>query len=64
MNKLLNTQFGEILTQIKNAKQKAYQQVNSNLIELYWNIGKYVSKQVETANWGKSIVSELAILLK
>ena len=60
MNKLLNTQFGEVLTQIKNARQKAYQQINSNLIELYWNIGKYVSKQVETANWGKSIIIDLA----
>jgi len=60
MNKLLNTQFDEILTQIKNAKQKAYQQINSNLVMLYWNVGKYISRKIVSEQWGKSIIEDLS----
>jgi molybdenum cofactor biosynthesis enzyme MoaA len=37
-------QFAEILQQIQQAKQRAFQQVNTVLVELYWNIGDYISK--------------------
>ncbi len=30
------------------------------MIELYWNVGKYISLKVETEEWGKSIVNDLA----
>jgi predicted nuclease of restriction endonuclease-like (RecB) superfamily len=52
--------FTEILLQIKQARQKAYTQVNTTLIELYWNIGKIISQKVHHAGWGKGIVTELA----
>jgi predicted nuclease of restriction endonuclease-like (RecB) superfamily len=54
------TNFNEILSTIQNSKQKALQQVNSTLIELYWNIGKYISTKTIKENWGKSVVKELA----
>ena len=53
-------QFADILGQIQSAKQKAYTQINRTLVELYWNIGKYVSTQVAKAQWGKSTVEQLA----
>ncbi|VAW46032.1 hypothetical protein MNBD_GAMMA04-890 [hydrothermal vent metagenome] len=53
-------QFASILGQIKSAKEVAYQQINKTLVELYWNIGKYVSAQVEKAGWGKNTVAQLA----
>lgn len=56
----LQKQFLEITTLIANAKQKAYQAVNRELVSLYWNIGEYVSQQVEAKAWGKSVVSELS----
>ena len=31
--------FNEILSQIQTSKQKAYAQINTTLVELYWNIG-------------------------
>lgn len=34
--------FDDILNMIYSAKQKAEFQVNSTVIELYWNIGEYV----------------------
>ncbi|ERP30982.1 PDDEXK nuclease domain-containing protein [Chitinivibrio alkaliphilus] len=52
--------FHPVLTQIQQAKQKAYQEVNAVLVELYWYIGSYISQQVKTSSWGKNIVEELA----
>jgi hypothetical protein len=54
----LKQQFTEITTLI--AKAKAYQAVNKELVNLYWNVGDYVSKQVSAQAWGKSVVKELA----
>lgn len=34
--------------------------VNTELINLYWNIGKYISEQVARQAWGKSVVLQLA----
>lgn len=61
MDKLVNQQdFVDILIQIKQAKQKAYAQINITLIELYWNIGRMISQKVSSATWGKGVVTELA----
>lgn len=62
MSKELQQQpsFQTVLQQIQTAKQKAYKKVNSVLVELYWNIGKHISKQVQSKQWGKSVVEELA----
>ena len=43
-----------------SAMQKAEYQVNSTIIELYWAIGEYVSKQIEVNGWGKSTVKALS----
>ena len=48
--------FDDVLGMIYSAKQKAEYQVNSTIIELYWAIGEYVSKQIEVNGWGKSTV--------
>ncbi len=53
-------QFSEVLNTIKSVREKVYKQVNASLIQLYWDIGKYVSQKVEKENWGKSIVQELS----
>ncbi len=52
--------FSEILQHIRQARQKAFAQVNTALIELYWQIGKTISHKVQTQAWGKGVVSELA----
>ena len=56
--------FSEILNQIQTAKQRAFQQANTLLVELYWNIGQYISRQVEQAGWGKGVILELAGFIK
>ena len=52
--------FDDILNMIYSAKQKAEFQVNSTVIELYWNIGEYVSNKAESDGWGKSTVKALS----
>jgi predicted nuclease of restriction endonuclease-like (RecB) superfamily len=52
--------FAKVYSMIAEAQSKAWRQVNKTLIELYWNIGQYVSDRVATNGWGKSIVEEMA----
>lgn len=60
MNEIIKNDFDVVLSYIKSTKQKVYSQVNSSLIELYWNLGKIISEKVKQEEWGKSVVSELA----
>ena len=60
----LESQFTEVLQQIQRAKQKTVQQVNRALVELYWNVGGYISGQVDKAGWGKSTVEVLAAYIQ
>lgn len=53
-----------MLNQIQTAKQQVYQQVNKTLVQLYWNIGQYISLQVKQANWGKGIIVDLALFIQ
>jgi predicted nuclease of restriction endonuclease-like (RecB) superfamily len=52
--------FNEVLALIQSAKQQAIQAVNTQLIELYWQVGAYISRKLEKAEWGDSVVSQLA----
>ena len=52
--------FNEVLALIQSAKQQVMQAVNTQLIELYWQVGAYISRKLEQAEWGDSVVSQLA----
>ncbi len=52
--------FSQILRQIQASRQKVFAQVNTALIDLYWQIGKIISEKVQQSTWGKGVVSELA----
>ncbi len=53
-------QFLEVRTLIQKSKNKALKSVNTILVDLYWNVGKYVSVKLECSEWGKSVVKELS----
>lgn len=57
-------EFLHVISLIQTAKQNAFSAVNKELIALYWAIGEYICKKVEGAEWGQSIVSELAAYIK
>lgn len=61
---IITKDFETILRQIHTSKQKAYQEVNKVLIDLYWNIGAYISQKCIKEGWGKSVVEELADFIK
>jgi len=52
--------FDDILLMISAAREKAILAVNSQLIELYWNIGNYISDRVNSSEWGKGVVTNLS----
>jgi len=52
--------FNSILTLIKTAKDHIVKTVNTEIIDLYWQIGKEVSEKVNNGGWGKSVVEELS----
>jgi predicted nuclease of restriction endonuclease-like (RecB) superfamily len=52
--------FNEVLALIQGARQQAIQAVNTQLIDLYWQVGGYISRKIERAEWGDSVVGQLA----
>src|SRR5579862_8261095 len=52
--------FANVYSMITDAQSRAWQQVNKVLIELYWNIGRYVRNKVEKDGWGKGVVEALS----
>jgi predicted nuclease of restriction endonuclease-like (RecB) superfamily len=52
--------FDEVISIIENAREKAFLAVNRELINMYWDIGKYLSRRVSDDGWGKSVVKEFS----
>ncbi|WP_394363651.1 PDDEXK nuclease domain-containing protein [Flavobacterium hydatis] len=61
---MIQEQFTVIIQLIKQSRSKAIAAVNTEMINLYWNIGQYIHNRIETAEWGKSVVKELADFLQ
>lgn len=59
----MDSQFQNIIQLIQQARSNALKTVNTELINLYWNIGAHISQKVEASEWGKSVVKELAIFI-
>ncbi len=58
----------ELLSEIKqnvvNSRIQAVKSVNTELVSLYWNIGKLILERQKENGWGKSIVEKLSIDLQ
>lgn len=59
----LQADFLPITRLIADARQRAYQAVNRELVSLYWNIGEYLHTQVSAKAWDKAVVQELAAFI-
>ena len=67
-NNVVNENDSEIVYKnikalILNARKKVYIQVNNEMLNLYWNIGKIImniQKGQKRASYGKSILQELS----
>jgi predicted nuclease of restriction endonuclease-like (RecB) superfamily len=59
----LQSGFADVAQLINSARGKAMQAVNAQLIELYWQVGAYISRKIERGEWGEGVVPELATYL-
>ncbi|HCS20840.1 MAG TPA: hypothetical protein DIW47_09825 [Bacteroidetes bacterium] len=60
----MDNRFTDIVQLIKQSRTDAIRAVNTELINLYWNIGKYIIEKLEKSEWGDSVVTELAQLIQ
>ncbi len=56
--------FERIIKIIERAKSRAIRAVNAEMIDMYWQIGKYISEKTRNDGWGKNIVQDFAEYLK
>lgn len=52
--------FTEVVALIAASKERTLQAVNTALVELYWQIGEYISHKIASAEWGDGVVTQLA----
>ncbi len=52
--------FAEVVAMIQAARGRALAAANSELVDLYWQVGAYISHKLETAAWGEGVVEALA----
>lgn len=55
-----NQDFEHIFTLITDARNRVYSKANSELVLLYFNVGKIVSHKVSSGKWGENTVQQLA----
>jgi len=56
----IETSFAEVVGLIEQARLRAYQAFNSELVGLYWRIGEHISAKLASAVWGEGVVDRLA----
>lgn len=59
-----NNDFESIIAIIEQSKARAIRAVNAEMIEMYWQIGKYISEKANNDGWGKGVVQDFANFLK
>jgi predicted nuclease of restriction endonuclease-like (RecB) superfamily len=52
--------FSHIKSLIDAARNQAFRAVNAALIQLYWNLGRYISQQMAEARWGDRVIEQLS----
>ena len=53
-----NNQFSEIISIIDSARSRALKAVNAELIQMYWDVGQYLSVLCAKASFGDKVIDE------
>jgi len=56
----IDNSFDEIKGLIDQARNNALQSINIHLIQLYWNIGAFISDKLAVSQWGEKTIEQLA----
>lgn len=52
--------LGELKNRVRAARANALRTVNTQLIELYWSIGRTILERQEVEGWGSGVMGRLA----
>ena len=52
--------FQQVLTIVNEARSRALRAVNAEMIQMYWNVGEYLSKLCADASYGDKVIPEVA----
>lgn len=52
--------FSEIIKIIKQARERALKSVNAEMINMYWQIGEYLSELCKDSSFGDEVIDEVA----
>ena len=58
--KEVNSAFSQVTDIIETAKNSVYKKVNEELINMYWNIGAFLSKEAENAAFGDAYIDSVS----
>ena len=56
--------FSEVVRLIAASRERAFQAVNTELIDLYWQVGATISRKIKAAEWGDGVVERHAPILR
>ena len=57
-------QFAEVVAIIKHTKANVVRMANASLIDLYWQVGRYISDKIALSEWGDGVVKQLAAYIE
>lgn len=52
--------FLSVLQIIQNHRQNAYRKINEELVTMYYEVGEYLSKKVQTGKYGDRVIASIA----
>ncbi len=55
-----NNDFGAVISIIENAKGRALKAVNAELINMYWEVGEYLSELCSKSSFGDKVIDDVA----
>ncbi len=55
-----NNDFGAVISIIENAKGRALKAVNAELINMYWEVGEYLSELCAKSSFGDKVIEDVA----
>ncbi len=56
----ISQQFAEVANIIRTTQNNVFRVANTALINLYWQVGKYISERITLSEWGDGVVEQLA----
>src|SRR5438128_912002 len=56
--------FQAVLKMIEVARARAFHSVNTELIDLYWRVGRFITNRIASDGWGKATIVSLAAYIR